>query len=294
MVKAKADYLGIEPEEAIRLVREYYDREWAAVTGGNPGGADQFLIDQFNRSKPRERLSQVAQATELSLGSLRILDIGSGFGGVVIEGRRQQFEIYGVEPKALQVEITRKRVEMRRMPMPVSQGAGEALPFKDSTFDLVVSFQVLEHTANPARVIREAIRVLIPGGILYFAIPNYHSFWEGHYCLPWMPWFNKPIAKLYVKLMGRDSDWMDHLTFVTPGKIRRILSTIQNVEVLDWGQQLWVDRMEGQAGIPEWGQTRKITRWVKLGQRLKLTWPAVLIGRRLELYYPIILICQKH
>jgi SAM-dependent methyltransferase len=45
----------------------------------------------------------------------------------------------------------------------------EALPFDDGTFDLVVGHAVLHHLPSPAAALREAHRVLAPGGSLFIA-----------------------------------------------------------------------------------------------------------------------------
>lgn len=48
---------------------------------------------------------------------------------------------------------------------------GEYLPFKDNTFDAVLSVAVLEHVRDPFRCADEIIRVLKPGGDLLCAMP---------------------------------------------------------------------------------------------------------------------------
>jgi SAM-dependent methyltransferase len=51
----------------------------------------------------------------------------------------------------------------------------EALPFDDEAFDAVSLWHVLEHTTDPAAVLREIARVLKPRGVLALAVPNFGS-----------------------------------------------------------------------------------------------------------------------
>ncbi len=50
--------------------------------------------------------------------------------------------------------------------------ADEPLPFADSSFDVVVAAELLEHLVEPERLVREAARVLRPGGTLAGSVPN--------------------------------------------------------------------------------------------------------------------------
>lgn len=49
---------------------------------------------------------------------------------------------------------------------------GKKVPFKDCTFDAVISFQVIEHVEDDARFLSEIHRVLKNGGILILTTPN--------------------------------------------------------------------------------------------------------------------------
>lgn len=63
-------------------------------------------------------------------------------------------------------------------------GVGEVLPFRDETFDMVVSVAVLEHVKDPFRCAKEIMRVLKKGGTLFSAIPflqPYHGYPHHYY-----------------------------------------------------------------------------------------------------------------
>jgi ubiquinone/menaquinone biosynthesis C-methylase UbiE len=54
------------------------------------------------------------------------------------------------------------------------------IPFEDNSFDIVVSSEVIEHTPDPKKALKELYRVLKPGGTLVLSVPNkfwYFSIW---------------------------------------------------------------------------------------------------------------------
>ena len=57
---------------------------------------------------------------------------------------------------------------------------GMALPFRDGTFDLVLSHAVIEHVADAPLYLRECARVLAPGGRMYLSTAPYLSFAGAH------------------------------------------------------------------------------------------------------------------
>lgn len=93
-------------------------------------------------------------------------------------------------------------------------GVGERLPFKDNTFDAVLSIAVLEHVRDPLICAQEISRVLKPSGELYCSVPflqPYHGY-PHHY-------FNathQGISRLfedYLDIVNINSDGAGHPIF---------------------------------------------------------------------------------
>lgn len=97
--------------------------------------------------------------------NLRVLEVGSGSGGVT---EFLSHPVTGVDPDF-------DRTALRSTPWltPVT-GSAEALPFDDSSFDRVVSAEMLEHLPPETRqvALREMVRVLRPGGRLIVTFPS--------------------------------------------------------------------------------------------------------------------------
>jgi len=168
----------------------------------------------------------------------RILEVGSGYGFFLSHARSVLgWNIWGIEPgeeefrgrSELAAEILRLNgIEPGRF----VRSAGEGLCFKSGSFDAVISNDVLEHVVDPEAVVRESARVLRTGGLLAFNMPNYRWIYEGHYHTPWIPAMSKALARRYVSLLGRDPAYVDTLTFLSPGMVRRILAKVPELRLV--------------------------------------------------------------
>jgi SAM-dependent methyltransferase len=95
----------------------------------------------------------------------RVLDVGSGRGGVIELLWREAGLALGVDPDLK--SLREHRAGVRRV-----CGLGDALPLAGGQFDLVLAVWVLEHVARPELLLREAHRALRPGGRFLFLTPN--------------------------------------------------------------------------------------------------------------------------
>ncbi len=91
----------------------------------------------------------------------RMLDIGSGDGATLVH--------LGDPEGAVGLELFPDKLRFARQQLhraALLAGSGYALPFKDGAFDHVILRDVIHHLDTPAAMLREAHRVLEPGGRL--------------------------------------------------------------------------------------------------------------------------------
>jgi len=96
----------------------------------------------------------------------RLLDVGCGDKAYEPWFRPYVQSYIGVEHAAT---FARTAAGARGGPDVIYGGA--TMPFRDGSFDTVLSVQVLEHTPHPAALMAEMRRVLAPGGMLILTAP---------------------------------------------------------------------------------------------------------------------------
>lgn len=153
----------------------------------------------------------------------RVLDMAAGCGTFLAYGLHAGHDVWGIEPEAWKVEYFGKKVASSGYPSwyrsRLVRACGESLPFKAQTFDVVTTYQTLEHVDDVARCLAEFIRVLKPGGALYIKAPDYRAFFEPHYRVPMLPQMNKRFASWYLRMLGRPLAGLKSLNWTTEGEI---------------------------------------------------------------------------
>lgn len=99
------------------------------------------------------------------------LDVGCGNGIVLNEFKKARYgNGYGLDVSRLFIKEAKSKGLKN-----VYSYNGNKLPFKNNFFDLIGSFNVLEHTQNPERFIKEQVSKLKPNGFIIVSCPNFLS-----------------------------------------------------------------------------------------------------------------------
>jgi SAM-dependent methyltransferase len=136
--------------------------------------------------------------------NLNILDLGSGEGGTSL--------FFSKKNNVISYDLNKFRLK-RQQQSGVScvkvNGNGEFLPFYDSSFDLIILQDVIEHTTNRLSLAAELKRVLVRGGIIYLSTPNKFSLFniisDPHWGIPFLSLFNRnAIRKIFLKFFRKE------------------------------------------------------------------------------------------
>jgi SAM-dependent methyltransferase len=125
-----------------------------------PGLVD---ADLFN-----EHISRYRFAAQFATPEMAILDAGCGTGYGSAEFHARAIAAVDLSPEA----VAHAAAHYARPNALFAAATCAALPFADATFDLVVSFEVIEHLPDYRALLSEARRVLKPGGLFLVSTPN--------------------------------------------------------------------------------------------------------------------------
>jgi len=125
----------------------------------------------------------------------KVLDFGCGDGTQTLLFAHHANTILGFDVKREEIEKFFKTIfrnDIKNV-CPMSYD-GQNLPSPDGSVDVVISFEVLEHTQDDSKALNEIYRVLKVGGELVMSVPNKAWVFETHGArLPLLPWNRVPF-----------------------------------------------------------------------------------------------------
>lgn len=135
-------------------------KEQRALWGANPR-------DWAELAEPQNRplFEKLLDATAVT-DATRLLDVGCGSGYAVALAAARGAHVSGIDISPALLEIARERSPSADL----REGEIGALPFADSQFDVVTGTNAFQFALDPEQALREATRVLVPGGSLAAAM----------------------------------------------------------------------------------------------------------------------------
>ena len=113
------------------------------------------------------------------------------------------------------------------------------LPFSDAAFDRVMMVHVLDHCKDASDVVREAWRVLAPGGRLMAIVPNRRGLWARSELSPFG--YGRPYSRGQLKELMQNCQFEvlgdKEALFMPPTRIRSVLRSARTWEAI--GRRVW-------------------------------------------------------
>lgn len=210
---ATAQAFSVDPDEVekfSRIAAQWWDPrgKFAPLHKFNP------VRLGFIRDEAAQRFGRHATSDRPFQG-LRLLDIGCG-GGLLSEPMtRLGFSVTGIDASAKNIGVASAHAAEVGLQIDYRCTTVEdLLAAAERPFDVVLNMEVVEHVADPGRFLREASRLVAPGGLMVVATLN-RTFKAlalakigAEYVLRWLP--------------AGAHDWR---RFLTPDEVRLFLSS---------------------------------------------------------------------
>jgi len=169
------------------------------IVGGYTQAIDNDYVSQ---EKGRfVTFSQAVKQLKKLVPKGNLLDIGAASGIFVKVACDAGYNACGVEPSKWLSQYGREKYGVN-----IYQGIMEGAKFAENSFDIITMWDVLEHVPDPMSVLREAKRIIKPGGYLFINYPR----------------IDDPLAKVFKR-----SWWFllsVHLYYFTPKTLKAYLS----------------------------------------------------------------------
>ena len=234
------------PQECVDCLR-MGGEGWAATF--EPDGADRAYFQKVNA-----QLADYARALnvlrEFCPRQGRLLEIGCGPGLLLAHARTRGWDVVGLEPDPRFANFARAHYGFELIEALLPQAR-----VPDCTFDAALLLHVIEHMPDPLADLRQARRLLKPGGMLVVETPRFDS--------------------LMFKLLGKRerslNNWPGHIYFFTVPTLSRLLEKagFEVVRTDLVGRTLTVHRLLLNAALVVHGRWLE-DRFSRLGQRLRL------------------------
>jgi len=154
----------------FNAVKEQQQRTWAL---------GDFAVIGWNLAFPGEML---CEAVDVRAGE-KVLDVACGTGNSALAAARRNCEAVGIDYVPALIQRARERAAVERLPAQFEVADCEALPYPDSSFDVVLSLYGSIFAPRQEQAAAELLRVCRPGGRIGMANWTPDGFWGESFAL---------------------------------------------------------------------------------------------------------------
>ncbi|MDX2172642.1 MAG: class I SAM-dependent methyltransferase [Bacteroidota bacterium] len=170
-----------------------------------------ILLDEFEKYKKTNK----------------ILDVGCGRGWFLLEAKKRGWRVYGTEYSQTAVKRCRENgIEMK-------EGELDLALFDEKDFDIITSFEVIEHINNPHKELKLIYDLLRIGGLFYCTTPNFNS-----------------LMRYYLKDKYNIIEYPEHLSYYTKSTLNKVVNEngLKPIKFLSTG--ISISRIQASKKIP--------------------------------------------
>ncbi len=102
----------------------------------------------------------------------RLVEVGCGIGTDLVRFAKGGARVAGVDLSETAIALARRNFDSQGQKGLLVVGDGSALPFANASQDVVYAHGVLQYAPDARRIVEEAQRVLVPGGVAIFMVYN--------------------------------------------------------------------------------------------------------------------------
>ena len=197
----------------------------------------QVELDDFYKMYSYSQLKPIPEQTKVSYNLLldqfenyrkteNILDVGCGQGDFLVEAKKRGWNVYGTEFSEAAIELCQARG--------INMHKGELLEndLERVEFDVITSFEVIEHINNPSHFMQVAYSQLKNNGLFYCTTPNFNSilrfFEKGDFKMIAYPEHISFYTKKSITYLGRKHSFKTAKIATTGLDIGRLKTAIKS------------------------------------------------------------------